>query len=142
MKDIMKDIIRLETTELTVSAFINNTRVGYLCLASTEVDEDEYMGGFTYILVESVDVEVKHQRKGVYTAMINEVVKNLKEDEYLISMGRSNEASYFWANRFDLNEETVEIDVKKDQQENVIMIDSDNDYSIKEVSDFHNIDFF
>ena len=138
----MKNQIRIEKTELTVSAFINETRVGYLCLASVEIAEDEYMGGFTYILIESVDVEENFQRQGVYTAMINEVVENLKEDEKIISMGRSNDASHFWANRFDLDEETVEIDVEKDQQENVIMIDSDNDYSIKEVSDFHNIDFF
>jgi len=138
----MKNQIRIEKTELTVSAFINETRVGYLCLASVEIAEDKYMGGFTYILIESVDVEENFQRQGVYTAMINEVVENLKEDEKIISMGRSNDASHFWANRFDLDEETVEIDVEKDQQENVIMIDSDNDYSIKEVSDFHNIDFF
>jgi len=137
----MKNQIKIEKTELTVSAFINNERVGFLCLASAEVAEDEYMGGFIYTLVESVEVEKKFQRKGVYTAMINEVVENLIEDEYLISMGRSNSASYFWANRFDLDDEVVEIDSEKDQQENVIVIDCDNDYSIREVSDFSNIDF-
>jgi len=140
MENVKK--IRLEKTELTISAFINNERVGYLCLASAEVSENEYMGGFTYTLIESVDVEKNFQRKGVYTAMINEAVESLKKDEYLISMGRSNDASHFWANRFNLDEDTVEIDIEKDQQDNVIMIDCDNNYSIKEVSDFANIDFF
>lgn len=134
--------LTIETTELTISAFINNTRVGYLCLASVEVSEEEYMGGFIYTLIESVEVEKEYRRKGVYTAMINKAIENLKENEYLVSMGRSDDAANFWMNRLELDEEDVELGIEKDQQDNVLMIDCDEDIQTKEISDFSNIDFF
>ena len=138
-----KEIIpKIEIDDDSVNAYVNGEEAGHIRL-SRAIEEHQYDEDLNkeYILIERADVEDKFQRKGIYTKMIDHLIENLKDGQYLISMGRSNDAALFWSKRLGIDEEDAGVGQEKDQQEYAIAIDSDGDYKLKDVSDFNHLDF-
>ena len=118
-----------------LKAMINEVVAGDISLANCTEEGFENI-----VLIQSADVEDTCKRKGVYTALINKAIENLKEDERILSMGRSDDATMFWSNRLNINADELELGVEKDQQEIGILIDKYG-FELINIEDYQYLDF-